>query len=60
MQKFDEQKEDNQILEEFQKGYKLNGRIIRPAKVVVNKYPATPEQNNNTEQENETTDTPQE
>jgi molecular chaperone GrpE len=34
-----EQKEDI-VLEEFQKGYKLNGRVIRPSKVIVNK-PAT-------------------
>ena len=26
-------------MEEFQKGYKLNGRTIRPSKVVVNKLP---------------------
>ena len=30
-------KEENIVLEEFQKGYKLNGRVIRPSKVVVNK-----------------------
>jgi len=30
---------ENVVLEEFQKGYKLNGRIIRPSKVVVNKRP---------------------
>lgn len=29
--------EDNTVLEEFQKGYKLNGRVIRPSKVIVNK-----------------------
>ncbi len=37
LQKADEEKEDGVVLEEFQKGYKLNGRVIRPAKVVVNK-----------------------
>jgi molecular chaperone GrpE len=37
MQKTEPEKEDNIILEEFQKGYKLNGRIIRPSKVIVNK-----------------------
>lgn len=36
MQKKDEEKEEGVVLEEFQKGYKLNGRVIRPAKVVVN------------------------
>ena len=29
--------EDNTVLEEFQKGYRLNGRVIRPSKVIVNK-----------------------
>ncbi|MHC4170641.1 MAG: nucleotide exchange factor GrpE [Planctomycetota bacterium] len=29
--------EDNIVLEEFQKGYSLNGRVIRPSKVIVNK-----------------------
>jgi len=37
MQKAEPEKEDNIALEEFQKGYKLNGRVIRPSKVVVNK-----------------------
>ena len=32
-------KEQNIVLEEFQKGYKLNGRVIRPSKVIVNKLP---------------------
>jgi len=29
--------ENNTVLEEFQKGYKLNGRVIRPSKVIVNR-----------------------
>lgn len=33
-------REDNVVLEEFQKGYKLNGRVIRPSKVIVNKLPS--------------------
>ena len=37
MQKTNPEQEDNIVLEEFQKGYKLNGRVIRPSKVVVNK-----------------------
>jgi molecular chaperone GrpE len=36
MQKTDEEKEEGVVLEEFQKGYTLNGRVIRPSKVVVN------------------------
>lgn len=37
MRKTEPEKEDNTVLEEFQKGYTLNGRVIRPSKVVVNK-----------------------
>jgi molecular chaperone GrpE len=33
-------KEDGLIVEELQKGYKLNGRVIRASRVVVNKLPA--------------------
>jgi hypothetical protein len=33
------EKEDNVVLEEFQKGYRLNGRVIRPSRVIVNKLP---------------------
>lgn len=40
MQKAEPQQENNIVLEEFQKGYKLNGRVIRPSKVVVNKLPS--------------------
>lgn len=34
------EKKEGIVLEEFQKGYKLNGRVIRPSRVVVNKLPA--------------------
>jgi molecular chaperone GrpE len=34
-QEYAEGKKPNEILKEFQKGYILNGRLIRPAKVVV-------------------------
>ena len=37
MQRTEEDKENNLILEEFQKGYILNGRVLRPSKVIVNK-----------------------
>ncbi len=37
MRKAEHGKEENIVLEEFQKGYKLNGRVIRPSKVIVNK-----------------------
>ena len=36
----DAEKEQDVVLEEFQKGYKLNGRVIRPSKVIVNKLAA--------------------
>lgn len=41
MQKSEPDKQENTVLEEFQKGYKLNGRVIRPSKVVVSKLPPT-------------------
>ena len=37
MRKTDENQPDNIVLEEFQKGYKLNGQVLRPSKVIVNK-----------------------
>ncbi len=36
----DADKPDNIVLEEFQTGYKLNGQVVRPSKVIVNKLPA--------------------
>ena len=33
----EEDKPNNVILEEFQKGYTLNGQVLRPSKVIVNK-----------------------
>ena len=44
LQQEDKEKEDGIVLQEFLKGYKLNDRIIRPSKVVVNKL--KPEENN--------------
>ena len=44
MQKTESEQEDGVVLEEFQKGYRLNERIIRPAKVVVNTRPAEQEE----------------
>lgn len=37
MQGKDEEKEEGTVLEEFQKGYTLNGKVLRHAKVKVNK-----------------------
>jgi molecular chaperone GrpE len=36
MRREEPDKEDGVVLEEFQKGYRLNDRVIRPCKVVVN------------------------
>jgi len=49
MRKEDPEHADGVVLEEFQKGYQLNGRVIRPSKVVVNRRPgdsapATPDE----------------
>jgi molecular chaperone GrpE len=40
MQRAEPEMADDVVLEEFQKGFKLNGRIIRPSKVIVNKLAA--------------------
>jgi len=37
MQQCHQDKPDNIVLQEFQKGYTLNGQVIRPSKVIVNK-----------------------
>lgn len=50
MQRGEPKKKEDIILEEFQKGYMLNGRVIRPSKVIVNKL--APEQP--TQQQEET------
>ena len=44
MQEQNEDLPEDHVIEEFQKGYILNGRIIRPAKVKVSKRPETEEQ----------------
>lgn len=36
MRKEDPERENGVVLEEFQKGYRLNDRVLRPSKVVVN------------------------
>jgi molecular chaperone GrpE len=54
MQKTEPDKAENIILEEFQKGYRLNGRVIRPSKVIVNKLKPEQEQTTDESQENQT------
>jgi len=51
MLKADPEKQENVVLEEFQKGYKLNGRVIRPSKVVVNKLAAQEQDRGEKEQQ---------
>jgi hypothetical protein len=45
---------DDVVLEEFQKGYRLNGRVIRPSKVIVNKLAAEQPAERPQEDESET------
>ena len=43
MQREEPDKADSTVLEEFQKGYALNERVIRPSKVIVNKLAPKPD-----------------
>jgi molecular chaperone GrpE len=54
-QRSEQDKEDGVVLEELQKGYKLDGRVIRACRVVVNKTP--PSQASQQPEEPETKDT---
>ena len=56
MQRHEPEQAEDIVLEEFQKGYKLNGRVIRPSKVIVNK-PADEQPQEQTTAEPQTTDT---
>jgi len=53
-------KQDGIILDELQKGYSLNGRVVRPGKVIVNKLPPPRQPEKNADKEpldtDETTD----
>ena len=42
-----EEHEENTVIEEYSKGFTLNGRILRPAKVVISKKPAEKEEDKN-------------
>jgi molecular chaperone GrpE len=54
--KAESEKEDNIVLEEFQKGYKLNGHVIRPSRVIVNKLPSKQETTQQEQAEEKQTD----
>jgi len=57
MQRAEPDKPDNIVLEEFQTGYKLDGQVIRPSKVIVNKLPSeAPEVAQAQETKDQTTD----
>ena len=58
MQREEPDKPEGTVLEEFQKGYTLNGRVIRPSKVIVNKSSEEqePADYETTDAEDETTD----
>ncbi len=53
MQRAEEDKEDNIVLEDFQAGYKLNDRVLRPSKVIVNKLPAEPQEDDEQQEREE-------
>jgi molecular chaperone GrpE len=59
MQKSQPDKKDNQILQEFQKGYMLNERVLRPSKVVVNKLAEKNDESEKSSDENENNDQPE-
>jgi molecular chaperone GrpE len=49
MQRAEPETADDVVLEEFQRGYRLNGRVIRPSKVIVNKLAAEQPQEDESE-----------
>jgi molecular chaperone GrpE len=54
MQKTEDGKVNGEILEEYLKGYKLHDRVIRPARVVVNKVAVPQEPQQDAEQQKDT------
>ncbi len=52
MQRYEADKKEGIVLEEFQKGYKLNGRVVRPSRVIVNKPPAEQQEKPEEEKDN--------
>jgi len=51
MQKPEPDTEENIVLEEFQKGYKLNGRVIRPTKAIISTLPSQQDEQEKTTDE---------
>ena len=56
-QKVEPEREENIVLEEFQKGYKLNGRVIRPTKVIVSTLLSQQDKQEQTTDESQMADT---
>ena len=55
LQQSDPEKDDQIVLQEYQKGYLLNGRTLRPSKVVVNKLESSqPAEDMSDDNENDT------
>lgn len=55
----EEDKPDNTVLEVFQDGYMINDQVLRPSKVIVNKWPLEPkteDSEQNTEGEQQSTE----
>jgi molecular chaperone GrpE len=59
MRKAELDKEDNIVLEEHRRGYAINGRVIRPCRVIINKLPTeTPAEKKETIPEEKPKDEP--
>jgi molecular chaperone GrpE len=58
MRRAEEGKPENEVIEEFQSGYKVGDKVIRPCKVIVNKLPE--EEQPEPEQPEEETEKPNE
>ena len=56
-QKVEPEREENIVLEEFQKVYKLNGRVIRPTKVIVSTLLSQQDKQEQTTDESQMADT---
>ncbi len=56
-QKVEPEQEENIVLEEFKKVYKLNGRVIRPTKVIVSTLPSQQDKQEQTTDESQMADT---
>ena len=54
MRRCENDKPDNVVLEEFCKGYLINGQVLRPSRVAVNQYQTAPEQTSEDQQQEET------